>query len=143
MDQPTPLHQPNLADLLDRLNALLRRRLEAERDERLCTPYRTPAEIAAALDISLDDGRSPMSLDALFEALEKMLEYAPATASPTYVNSLWSGRQPVALVADLLVRRSCRFTLSLSHTSLNRVSSAPSGHFCECLCLHVQRLFSF
>ncbi len=84
---------------LNALNQLLPRHLEQE-NEQPVRPPRSPESLRKAIDVSL--GREGVSEARLLQAARQILDHTPSTASRSFFNQLFAGRDQAALLGDWL-----------------------------------------
>ncbi|SMN00489.1 Group II decarboxylase family protein [uncultured Candidatus Thioglobus sp.] len=82
--------------------------------------HQNPDALEKALDLS---AKTPQSFEALFDWVEKYLEYSPNTSHPNFANRMWSGANPPSIVGEIIT--------ALSNTSGCTFESAPVATLME------------
>ncbi len=118
----------DMLDVLEPLTALIRAHLAAESRAPVRAP-RTPAALHAALDLTLSETGRP--LDEVVALLHEILAVTPSTASHSFFNQLFAGRDGAAVLGDALasVLNSSMYTYKVAgvHVLLEQLLVARMG----------------
>ena len=85
---------------MGRLSQIVDRYIRDDVDQPV-NPYRTPEELKQLLELSL--GEDGMPADRVMDALSDLAGATPRSTSTRFYNQLFSGREPIATAADMLV----------------------------------------
>ncbi len=83
--------------------------------------YHEPSELSEILQ--LDKQGQEGDLEALFQWVEKYLQYAVKTAHPGYLNRMWAGANPPSIIGEIIT--------AISNTSACTFETAPVSTLME------------
>ena len=85
---------------MERMSSIVRQHMREDTDQPV-NPYRSPAELAEHLGLSL--ATQGQSVEHVMDALADLAAATPRSTSKRFYNQLFGGRDPVATAADMLV----------------------------------------
>lgn len=94
-----PIVEPFTDETLERMAALARDFLAAERDEPVA-PHLPPEDLAASLDLAL--GPAGLPADQVFDLVARVMALTPRTCTAAFFNQLYAGRDAVPTAAEML-----------------------------------------
>jgi len=116
------MKEPNqeLDEILNRLFLLLKRYRTAETSGSFIE-YKSPADLTEILDLNRSSTTSDW--EAVFDWLQKYLNYTPKTNHPDFLNRMWCGANLPSILAEI--------TTAFSNTSAGTYESAPVATLME------------
>jgi glutamate/tyrosine decarboxylase-like PLP-dependent enzyme len=94
------MSSPLESDPIEQMASIVRQYIRVDTDQPI-SPFRSPAELAEHLDLSIDE--QGQSVETVMGALAELAAASPRSTSKRFYNQLIGGRDPMATAADMLV----------------------------------------